>query len=104
MRNRKYIYSSAKIFEIYDQLHERGLAMFLGVLRGQPMIWMDGNTPLARAPISIATANVLLSEILRREAEGADEDILIGEVLDSFTARQQRPRRRAVALISAEVL
>jgi len=99
---KKYPYSGEKVFEIFSQLHKRGLAMFLGYLNGQPMIWMDSRTPLAHAPISIATAKVLLDEILIREFEGIDGDVLIGEVLDAVVVRQ-RPRRRTVALI-AEVM
>lgn len=92
---KKYPYSAARIFEIFSQLHKRGLAMFLGYQNGQPMIWMDSSTPLARAPISIATANVLLNEILIRELEGENE------VLDDLCApRRSRANRRTVAMIT----
>ena len=97
---KKYPYSAARIFEIFSQLHKRGLAMFLGYQNGQPMIWMDSSTPLARAPISIATANVLLNEILIRELEGENE-VLIGDVLDDLCApRKPRANRRTVAMIT----
>lgn len=100
---KKYPYSGAKVFEIFSQLQRRGLAMFLGIQNGVPMIWMDLDTPLAAAPISIATAKVLLDEILIREFEGIDNEILIGEVLDYIQPR--RPvRRRTVALLTTEVL
>ena len=92
---KKYPYSGARIFAIYSQLHKRGLAMFLGYQNGQPMIWMDSRTPLSRAPISIATASVLLDEILTRELEGGyDPEVLIGEVLDAIVpTRRSQPRR-----------
>lgn len=99
---KKYPYSGAKVFEIFSQLQRRGLAMFLGYQNGVPMIWMDMRSPLARAPISIATAATLLDEILIREFEGLDSEVLIGEVLDAVIIRQ-RPRRRTVALL-AEVI
>ena len=99
---KKYPYSGAKIFEIFSQLQKRGLAMFLGYQNGEPMIWMDMRSPLARAPISIATAATLLDEILVREFEGMDDDVLIGEVVDAVIIRRQ-PRRRTVALL-AEVI
>ncbi len=59
--------------------------MFLGYQNGEPMIWMDLKTPLARSPISIATAEIILEEILTRELEG-EVEILIGEVLDALPA------------------
>lgn len=99
---KKYPYNGAQVFEIFSQLHRRGLAMFLGYQNGRPMIWMDSRTPLAHAPISIGTAKVLLDEILIREFEGMDNEVLIGEVLDAVAVRQ-RPRRRTVALITEVV-
>lgn len=95
---KKCPYSGEKVFEVFSQLHQRGLAMFLGFRNGVPMIWMDSRTPLSKAPISIATAKVLLDEILVREFDGED-DMLIGEVLDELQLR--RPvRRRTVALLT----
>jgi hypothetical protein len=71
--------------------------MFLGYQNGEPMIWMDPRTPLARSPISIATAEVILDEVLTRELEG-EVEVLIGEVLDTLPAvrcrRPARPRPR----------
>lgn len=103
---KKSLYSGAKVYEIFSQLQRRGLAMFLGVKNGQPMIWMTERTPLCYAPISIATAKVVLDEIMIREFEGIDGDVLIGEVIDSLHLCQRRqPRRRTIALItSAEVM
>lgn len=95
---KKYPYSGAKVFEIFSALQRRGLAMFLGYLNGEPMIWMDMRSPLSRSPISIATAAQLLDEILWRELEGIDGEVLVGEVLDAIVVRRQ-PRRRAVVLI-----
>ena len=97
----KKLYSSARIFDIFSALQKRGLAMFLGYVDGEPRIWMDLRTPLARSPISIATAEVILDEILTRELEGEIE-VLIGEVLDMLPAtlevrrvpvRPPRPRQ-----------
>lgn len=96
---KKYPYSGAKVFEIFSQLQRRGLAMFLGYQNGEPMIWMDMRSPLSRAPISIATAATLLDEILIREFEGLDDEVLVGEVLDAIIIRR-RPRRRTVALLT----
>lgn len=93
---KKYPYSGAQVYEIFSQLQRRGLAMFLGFQRGEPMIWMDMRTPLARAPISIATAAILLDEIRNREFEG-DSEILIGEIMDCLPARKT-PRRRTLLL------
>ena len=102
---KKYPYSGARVFEIFSQLQRRGLAMFLGYLNGEPMIWMDMRSPLSRAPISIATAATLLDEILWRELDGIDGEVLVGEVIDAIVIRQrpqrsQRPRRRTVALLT----
>ena len=80
---RKCLYSGARVYEIFSSLQRRGLAMFLGFQNGEPMIWMDLRTPLARSPISIATAEVILDEVLTRELEGEIE-VLIGEVLDAL--------------------
>lgn len=93
----KYPYSGARVFEIFSSLQRRGLAMFLGYQNGEPMIWMDLSTPLARSPISIATAEVILDEILTRELEGEIE-VLIGEVLDALPALHplRMPSRAAV--------
>ena len=96
---RKCLYSGARVFEIFSSLQRRGLAMFLGYQNGEPMIWMDLRTPLARSPISIATAEVILDEVLTRELEG-EVEVLIGEVLEALpTVRvqhcppvRQRPR------------
>lgn len=98
---KKYPYSGAKVFEIFSALQRRGLAMFLGYQNGEPMIWMDMRSPLSRAPISIGTAAALLDEILWREFEGADSEVLVGEVLDALVirSRPRQPRRRAVVLI-----
>lgn len=90
------LYSSARIFEIFTGLQRRGLAMFLGYLHGQPMIWMDMRSPLAGAPISIATAEVILDQVLTRELEG-EVEVLIGEVLDALALPVRRmPARAAV--------
>lgn len=102
---KKYPYSGARVFEIFSQLQRRGLAMFLGYLNGEPMIWMDMRSPLSRAPISIATAATLLDEILWRELDGIDGEVLVGEVIDAIVIRQrsqrsQRLRRRTVALLT----
>lgn len=91
---RKCLYSGARTYEIFSSLQRRGLAMFLGFQNGEPMIWMDLRTPLARSPISIATAEVILDEVLTRELEG-EVEVLIGEVLDMLPAVQM-PARAAV--------
>ena len=96
---KKCPYSGARVYEIFSALQRRGLAMFLGFQNGTPMIWMDLRTPLARAPISIATAEVILEEILTRELEG-DVEVLIGEVLDALpVVRSPRPPQRRILLI-----
>lgn len=108
---KKCLYSGARVYEIFSSLQRRGLAMFLGFQNGEPMIWMDLHSPLARSPISIATAEVILEEVLTRELEGVFEvEVLIGEVLDSLPAVRgrsrptARPRRlREVALIAGVV-
>lgn len=102
---KKSLYSGAKVFEIFSQLQRRGLAMFLGIRNGEPMIWMTDRTPLCYAPISIATAKRVLDEVLIREFEGIDGEVLIGEALDSLAVRRPRaqPRRQAVAML-VEVL
>lgn len=102
---KKSLYSGAKVFEIFSQLQRRGLAMFLGIRNGEPMIWMTDRTPLCYAPISIATAKRVLDEVLIREFEGIDGEVLIGEGLDSLAVRHPRaqPRRQAVAML-VEVL
>lgn len=98
---KKCLYSGARVYEIFSSLQRRGLAMFLGFQNGEPMIWMDLRSPLARAPISIATAEVVLDEVFTRELEGRVEaEVLIGEVLDALPAlRCSRPIRRRVALL-----
>lgn len=108
---KKCLYSGARVYEIFSSLQRRGLAMFLGFQNGEPMIWMDLRSPLARSPISIATAEVILDEVLTRELEGcADIEVLIGEVLDALPALRVssraavRPRRlREVTLITGVV-
>lgn len=94
---KKCLYSGARVYEIFSALQRRGLAMFLGFQNGEPMIWMDLRTPLARSPISIATAEVILEEVLTRELEG-EVEILIGEVLDALPAVRvsRMPSRAAV--------
>ena len=96
---KKCPYSGARVYEIFSALQRRGLAMFLGFKDGMPMIWMDLRTPLARSPISIATAEVILEEILTRELEGEIE-VLIGEVLDYLPVpcRPRRPQRRILLI------
>ena len=108
---KKCLYSGARVYEIFSSLQRRGLAMFLGFQNGEPMIWMDLRSPLARSPISIATAEVILDEVLTRELEGCAEiEVLIGEVLDALPALRVppraavRPRRlREVTLIAGVV-
>ena len=102
---RKCLYSGARVFEIFSSLQRRGLAMFLGYQNGEPMIWMDLRTPLARSPISIATAEVILDEVLTRELEGEIE-VLIGEVLEALPAVrvQHRPPVRQRPRLLVEVL
>lgn len=85
---KKYPYSNERIMQIFTQLHKRKLAMFLGYLRsGEPAIWMTYESGLAKAPISIATADMLLEEILTRELDEAfriaTPEVLIGEILES---------------------
>ena len=94
---KKCLYSGARVYEIFSALQRRGFAMFLGFQNGEPMIWMDLHTPLARSPISIATAEVILEEVLTRELEG-EVEILIGEVLDALPAVRvpRMPSRAAV--------
>lgn len=92
---KKCPYSGAKVFEIFSSLQRRGLAMFLGFKNGEPMIWMDSKSPLSYAPISIATASVLLNEIRTRELEQAlhpEIEVLVAEVLDALPAVRVVPR------------
>ena len=102
---KKCLYSGARVFEIFSSLQRRGLAMFLGYQNGEPMIWMDLRTPFARSPISIATAEVILDEVLTRELEG-EVEVLIGEVLDMLPAvrTQNRPPVRPRPRLLVEVL
>ena len=102
---KKCLYSGARVFEIFSSLQRRGLAMFLGYQNGEPMIWMDLRTPLARSPISIATAEVILDEVLTRELEG-EVEVLIGEVLEALPAVriQHRPPARPRPRLLVEVL
>ena len=106
---KKCPYSGARVFEIFSSLQRRGLAMFLGYQNGEPMIWMDLRTPLARSPISIATAEIILEEILTRELEG-EVEVLVGEVLDALPVPRiasravVRPRRFREVQLIAEVV
>lgn len=88
---KKFPYSNEKIMQIFVQLHKRGLAMFLGYLRtGEPAIWMTYESGLAKSPISIATADMLLDEIYSREFDNAcrvaSPEVLIGEILEPENA------------------
>lgn len=94
---KKFPYSNEKIMQIFVQLHKRKLAMFLGYLAsGEPAIWMSYESGLAKAPISIATADMLLDEITSRELENAfrvaPPEILIGEILDDTPLTVQKNR------------
>ena len=96
----KFPYSGAKMFEIFTALHRRGLAMFLGYQDGEPMIWLSERAVLTRAPVSIATADMILQDILDRELEGRTE-VLIGEVLDGLVSQRKPQRARRVLLIGS---
>ena len=95
---KKYPYSDERIMQIFVQLHKRKLAMFLGYRSdGSPAIWMSYESGLAKAPISIATANMLLDELISRELDSAfkvaSPEVLIGEILDGQTLQRKRPGR-----------
>lgn len=94
---KKYPYSNERIMQIFVQLHKRKLAMFLGYLAsGEPAIWMSYESGLAKAPISIATADMLLDEITTRELDSAfrvaSPEVLIGEILDDTFPAVQKNR------------
>lgn len=99
---KKRVYSDAEVYKIFRALNRRKLAMFLGCIDDEPMIWLSDRTKLTRTPVSIATAEMILEEVLIRELEGpaAAVEVLVGEVLDALQVRpQRRPRRPAPLLI-----
>lgn len=99
---KKFPYSDLEVYKIYRALHDRGLAMFLGIRDNEPVIWMSDRTPFTREPLSIATAAMILDEVLSRELDEAFTgpiEVLIGEVLDSIQYRARPPRRRVALLI-----
>ena len=100
---KRYPYTDEQTFRIFKALNRRGVAMFIGMAHGEPMIWLDGTHMPYRKPITIATAEMLLDEITTRELEGyTDYDVLIGKVLDG----KPDPRRcfPRIALVAGGVL
>ena len=95
---RKFPFSDAEIYRIFRALHERKLAICLGFRGNEPMIWMSDRTAFTREPVSIATAAMILDEILCRELE-EDIEVLVGEVLDSLQIRPQPRSRRPMPLL-----
>ena len=99
---KKFPYTDLEVYRIYKALHERGLAMFLGIRNDEPVIWMSDRTLFTREPLTIATAAMILDEVLSRELDEAFTgpiEVLIGEVLDSIQYRARPPRRRVALLI-----
>lgn len=96
---KRYPYTDEQTFRIFKALNRRGLAMFLGMIRGEPMIWLDGARLPYRKPITIATAEMLLDEITTLELEGrTDYEVMVGEVLDGAPVRRRSlPRLALVA-------
>lgn len=102
---KKYPYSNEQIMTIFTQLHKRGLAMFVGFRpNGEPAIWMTCESGLAKSPISIATADMLLDELLSQELDNAFGDaspeVLIAEILNNADLRHSPHGRRVVVLRS----
>lgn len=102
---KKYPYSNDQIMTIFTQLHKRGLAMFVGFRpNGEPAIWMTCESGLAKSPISIATADMLLDEILSQELDNAFGDtapeVLIAEILHNANLQRTPHNQRVVVLRS----
>lgn len=97
---KRYPYSDVEVYRIFRALHERRLALFLGFIDKEPMIWLTDRTPLTREPVTIATAAMILDEVLTRELEGRTE-VLVGEILDALIipiCQQRAPRRQPLLL------
>ena len=85
---KKFLYSDKRIFQIFYQLHKRGLALFLGFnpATGEPAIWMTDKSGLTKAAINIASAEAILDEITTLELEefsNSRREVLIGEILET---------------------
>ena len=100
---KKYPYTDLEVYRIFKALQQRGLAVFLGFRNKEPMIWMSDKTPWTREPLTIATAAMILDEILARELDIAfndDEDeVVICEIFNRPVQWHARPPRRRVTLL-----